>query len=68
MKEGYEAWAVFVIQMADVHHFEPNRVTHPTFADALREASEAGVRLLALDCSVTPESLEIRQEVPIRLI
>ena len=68
VKEGYEAWAVFVIQMADVHHFEPNRVTHPTFADALREASEAGVRLLALDCSVTPESLAIRQEVPIRLI
>ncbi|MBR0199822.1 MAG: DNA/RNA nuclease SfsA [Oscillospiraceae bacterium] len=65
---GYEAWVVFVIQMADVDHFEPNRSTHPAFADALREASEAGVRLLALDCSVTPESLEIRQEVPIRLI
>ena len=65
---GYEAWVVFVIQMADVDHFEPNRSTHPAFADELREASEAGVRLLALDCSVTPESLEIRQEVPIRLI
>ena len=68
VKEGYEAWAVFVIQMEEVHHFEPNRATHPTFADALREASDAGVRLLALDCSVTPESLSIRQEVPIRLI
>lgn len=68
VKEGYEAWAVFVIQMEDVHHFEPNRATHPAFADALREASEGGVRLLALDCSVTPESLSIRQEVPIRLV
>lgn len=66
--EGYETWAVFVIQMADVDHFEPNRATHPAFADALREARDAGVRLLALDCSVTPDSLILRQEVPIRLI
>ena len=68
VEEGYEAWAVFVIQMKDVDHFEPNRTTHPVFADALREAEAAGVRLLALDCEVTPESLAIRQEVPIRLI
>lgn len=65
--EGYEAWAVFVIQMTDVHHFEPNRSTHPAFADALAMAKSAGVRLLALDCIVTPESLAIQKEVPIRL-
>lgn len=66
--EGYEAWAVFVIQMKDVDHFEPNRATHPAFADALREARAAGVRLLALDCEVTPQSLQIRREVPIKLV
>lgn len=68
VSEGYEAWAVFVIQMKDVEHFEPNRATHPAFADTLREAQDAGVRLLALDCAVTPESLAIRSEVPILLI
>ena len=68
VQEGYEAWAVFVIQMADVDHFEPNRATHPAFADALREAHDAGVRLMALDCSVAPDSLVLRREVPIRLI
>jgi sugar fermentation stimulation protein A len=67
VKEGFEAWAVFVIQMQDVERFEPNRATHPAFADALRDARDAGVRLLALDCSVAPESLAIRQEVPIRI-
>ena len=66
--EGYESWAVFVIQMTDVDHFEPSRTTHPAFADALREANAAGVHLLALDCCVTPDSLTIRSEVPIRLI
>ena len=68
VEEGYEAWAVFVVQMRGVRHFEPNRATHPVFADALREASAAGVRLLALDCEVTPERLSIRQAVPILLV
>ena len=67
IEEGFEAWAVFVIQMRGVRHFEPNRLTHPAFADALREAAEAGVRLLALDCDVTPDSMQIAEEVPIRL-
>ena len=67
VEEGYEAWAVFVIQMRGVRHFEPNRLTHPAFADALREAAEAGVRLLALDCEVTPDTIQIAEEVPIRL-
>ena len=68
ISEGYDAWAVFVIQMGDVDHFEPNWETHPAFAQALSEAQAAGVRLLALDCEVSAESLRIRREVPIRLI
>ena len=67
VQEGFEAWAVFVIQMRGVRHFEPNRDTHPAFAQALREAREAGVHLLALDCEVTPNSLRIADEVPIQL-
>ncbi len=67
VREGYDAWAVFVVQMRGVRHFEPNRATHPAFADALRDARDAGVRLLALDCDVTPESLQIKAEVPIHL-
>jgi sugar fermentation stimulation protein A len=67
VEEGYEAWAVFVIQMKKLRYFEPNRATHPAFAEALSEAADAGVRLLALDCEVTPESLTISSPVPIRL-
>ena len=68
VREGYDAAAVFVIQMKDVSCFEPNRRTHPAFADALAEASEAGVRLLALDCQVAPDSLCIADPVPIHLV
>ena len=44
-----------------------NRAAHPAFADALKAASAAGVRLLALDCRVTPDSIEARREVRIVL-
>ena len=67
VQEGYEAWAVFVIQTENVRWMEPNRRTHPAFADALRQAAQAGVHLLALDCHTEPDRLEIRRPVEIRL-
>ena len=62
---GFEAYAVFVVQMADVRYFTPNRRTHPAFADALLRARDAGVRVLAYDCAVTPESMAIGKPVNI---
>ena len=67
VQEGYEAWAVFVIQTEDVRWMEPNRRTHPAFADAMRQAAQAGMHLLALDCHTEPDRLEIRRPVEIRL-
>lgn len=67
VQEGYEAWAVFVIQTENVRWMEPNRRTHPAFADALRQAAQVGVHLLALDCHTEPDRLEIRRPVEIRL-
>ncbi len=67
VEAGFDAWAVFVVQMSDARYFTPNRQTHPEFADALGEARRAGVRLLALDCAVTPESITICGVVPIVL-
>ncbi len=67
VQEGYEAWAVFVIQTENVRWMEPNRRTHPAFADALRQAVQAGVHLLALDCHTEPDRLEICRPVEIRL-
>lgn len=64
---GYEAAVCFVIQMEDVRWFAPNDTTHPEFGQALRQAAAAGVEVLAMDCAVTPGSLEIRSPVPIRL-
>lgn len=67
VREGYEAWVVFVVQMHSVRYFEPNRETHPAFAEALAQAANAGVRVVALDCETAPESLRIAGEVPVKL-
>lgn len=65
IKEGYEAYVIFVIQMKDVLHFEPNVETHKEFAEALREAEKCGVHILALDCEVTEDSIDIRDYVKV---
>lgn len=67
VQEGFEAWAVFIIQMKGVKFFEPNRATHPEFAEALIQAAQAGVKLLALDCDVEKDSLTAGDPVEIRL-
>ncbi len=67
VEAGFSAWAVFIIQMSDVRYFAPNRVTHPAFAESLKQAGAAGVGLLALDCDVTPESVTVRGGTAIRL-
>ena len=67
VEAGIPAAIFFVIQMAGVDRFVPNDDTHPAFGQALREAAAAGVRVLAYDCAVTPDSLEIRAPVPVEL-
>ncbi len=65
--EGYRAVALFIVQMDNVLYFEPNRKTHPQFADTLKEVSENGVEVLAFDCEVTPDSIAIKNPVEIKL-
>ena len=64
---GYEAAVCFVIQMAGMTAFSPNDATHPEFGAVLREAHRAGVLVLAVECAVTPDSLNMTVPVPVRL-
>lgn len=66
-RAGFEAYVLFVIQMSDVRYLRPNDETDPAFGAALRQAAENGVRILAMDCAVTPESMTLRNPVEIRL-
>jgi len=55
---GFEAYIIFIIQMKGVHLFTPNYKTHREFGEALKSAQEKGVRIIALDCIVTENSIE----------
>lgn len=59
VKDGYEAYAVFVIQMENCKYFIPNRATDPDLYNALREAYLSGVKILCLSCTVEEDELTI---------
>ena len=67
VREGYRGYVLFVIQMADVKYLHPNDATDPAFGQALREAAAGGVTVLAVDCRITEDSMEIGNEVEVRL-
>lgn len=67
VREGYGAFVLFVIQMADVKYLRPHDETDPAFGAALREAAENGVTVLAMDCAVTEDTMELRSRVPVKL-
>ena len=64
---GWEAAVCFVIQMKGICVFRPNDETHPEFGAALRRAAAAGVEVLAVDCLVEPDSLNMDRPVPVEL-
>ena len=66
-RQGCGAYVLFVIQMANVVYLHPNDATDPVFGTALREAAGAGVQVLAMDCTVTADSMVIRRPVEVRL-
>lgn len=65
--DGYEAAVCVVIQMEGMAAFSPNDRTHPEFGAALRAAAAAGVKVLAVECAVTADSLTMTRPVEVRL-
>lgn len=61
VEQGYHCMIGFVIAMEGVEVVLPNMITHPEFGEALEEARQAGVEVLYLGCSVTEDTLIIKQ-------
>lgn len=64
-QQGYEAYLLFVVQMKDVRCFMPNADTQPEFAEALARAQKEGVHILAYDCIIKKDSMEIGEKVKV---
>lgn len=67
LEQGYEAYLLFVVQMKGICFVEPNMDTQPAFGEALKRARRAGVRILAYDCLVREDGLEMDAPVPVFL-
>lgn len=67
IKEGFEAYIIFIIQMKDVLYFTPNIKTHKAFAEALTRAEKQGVKIIALDCQITKDSITARDFVDVKI-
>ncbi|GFI62129.1 sugar fermentation stimulation protein A [Clostridiales bacterium] len=62
-REGYECSILFVIQMKGTEKFCPNAERDLEFAKALEDANTEGVNILAYDCIVGKNSMEIDRKI-----
>lgn len=67
VREGYDAWVLFIVQRSDVTGFTPNDSGDPDFGKALREAVDAGVQVMAVSCEVTEAGSQTAAPIPVRL-
>lgn len=66
-EDGYESYVFFVIQMEGVDYFTPAWDKHKEFGDALVNAVEKGVKVLAYDCKVSENEVRINEAVRVEL-
>lgn len=58
-ESGFDAFIVFIIQMNNIKCFTPNDDTHKEFGEALRFAKNKGVEILAYECDVGSDFIEL---------
>lgn len=56
-----------MIQLDNVKTFSPNDITDPEFGSALRLAKENNVDIMAYNCKVEKDGIEINKKVDIIL-
>lgn len=67
IEEGYKAYLVLIIQFSGAKYFTPNYDTDIEFSETLKLAKKKGVNIIALDCIVGEDTLEINKEVEVML-
>jgi sugar fermentation stimulation protein A len=67
VERGGKALQLFMVQRGDCTTFSPADKIDPVYGAALRAAVKAGVQVVALECTVTPESIIVDRRLPIVL-
>jgi sugar fermentation stimulation protein A len=63
VRRGDRAAVVFIVQRPDAVAFAPHAEADPDFAQGLREAQAAGVRVLAYRCRVSEEEVVVEEKI-----
>jgi len=67
VREGNEGVVLFLVQMKGARCFAPHASMDPPFAEALREAAAAGVRVWAYDAVVTTCGIAFGEPLEVKL-
>lgn len=63
--EGHRAVMLFCAQRSDARRVKPADDVDPAYGHALRRARGHGVEILAYRCDVSPESMVVRERIPV---
>ncbi len=63
VKEGYDCYIFFLVQMKDVSYFTPYKERDPAFAASLSLAKDNGVKILCYDSYVSEDEINIGDKV-----
>lgn len=67
VSEGHEGVIFFLVQRLDADHFAPAAAIDPLYARTLRDVHQRGVKILAYQAEVTPESIAVVRQLPVVL-
>lgn len=65
VREGHRAVMVYLVQRPDCDRLAMASDIDPAYAEALAEARAAGVEVIAIGCSVTPEAIRVNRVVEV---
>ena len=67
VRGGARAVMVYLVQRGDCDHFRIAEDIDPAYAAALTAARGCGVEAICYDCVLTPEGIEVSEELPLVL-
>ncbi len=67
LQAGHRGEVFFVVQRSDGKVFQPNSDMDPAFSEAVTAAYKAGVKFRAYNCIVSPEGIQLFEEIPVEI-
>ena len=68
VRQGHEAWQIFVVQRADAHLFRPAARVDPAYARELRQAFDRGVKVAVFQEMIKLPEITLAETLPFDLL